>query len=79
MSSIYLMIFALGNIEIGYVTGKTGVCATDAIVGHGRTLGPANRCICRDTGIPFRGRRQGHDPLEPTKIRDAISATHSRA
>ena len=56
MTSIYLIIFALGDLEIGYITGKTyAVCnQMPALVEEMEELwGQPVDAYCRDTGIPF--------------------------
>ena len=57
MTSIYLIIFAIGNMEIGHITGKTSaVC--DQMSAMIETLeklwGQPVDAYCRDTGIPFQ-------------------------
>jgi hypothetical protein len=57
MSSIYLIIFALDNMEIGYLTGKTQrLCdRMPALVEEMEELwGQPVDAYCRDTGIPFQ-------------------------
>lgn len=56
MSSIFLIVFAIGDLEIGYLTGKTHrLC--DQIPAMIETLeelwGQPVDASCRDTGIPF--------------------------
>jgi hypothetical protein len=56
MTSIYLIIFAIGSMEIGYITGKThrlcdrmGVLVEEMEELWGQPID----AYCRDTGIPF--------------------------
>ena len=56
MTSIYLIIFAIGNLEVGYITGKThrlcdrmGVLVEEMEALWGQPVD----AYCRDTGIPF--------------------------
>jgi hypothetical protein len=56
MTSIYVIIFAIGNLEIGYVTGKgPATCARmDEISAVMTELwGEQPNAFCRDTGVPF--------------------------
>jgi hypothetical protein len=56
MTSIYLIILAIGSMEIGYITGKTHrLCdRMPALVEEMETLwGQPVDAYCRDTGIPF--------------------------
>ena len=57
MNSIFLIIFAIGDLEVGYVTGKTErLCdRMPALVQEMETLwGQPVDAYCRDTGIPFQ-------------------------
>jgi hypothetical protein len=57
MTSIYLIIFALNDLEIGYLTGKTHhLCdRMPALVEEMEELwGQPVDAYCRDTGIPFQ-------------------------
>ena len=56
MTSIYLIIFAIGSMEVGHITGKThAVC--DQMPAMVETLealwGQQVDAYCRDTGIAF--------------------------
>ena len=56
MTSIYLIIFAIGSMEDGHITGKTvAVCdQMPAMVEALEALwGQQVDAYCRDTGIPF--------------------------
>ena len=56
MTSIFLIIFAIGDLEVGYITGKTHrLCdQMPALVEEMETLwGQPVDAYCRDTGIPF--------------------------
>ena len=56
MNSIFLIIFAIGDLEVGHVTGKTErLCdRMPALVQEMETLwGQPVDAYCRDTGIPF--------------------------
>ena len=57
MTSLYLIIFALDGMEIGYITGKTySVCdQMPAMIEALEALwGQSVDAYCRDTGIPFQ-------------------------
>jgi hypothetical protein len=57
MTSIYLIIFAIGDLELGYITGKTErLCdRMPALVAEMEELwGQPVDAYCRDTGIPFQ-------------------------
>ena len=56
MTSIFLIIFAIGDLEVGYITGKThrlcdrmGVLVEEMEALWGQPVD----AYCRDTGIPF--------------------------
>ena len=56
MTSLYIIIFAIGSMEVGHITGKThAVC--DQMPAMVETLeelwGQQVDAYCRDTGIPF--------------------------
>jgi len=56
MTSLYIIIFAIGSMEVGHITGKTSaVC--DQMPAMVETLeslwGQQVDAYCRDTGIPF--------------------------
>lgn len=56
MTSIYVIIFAIGSLEIGYVTGKTSaVCDRMDEINAAMTelWGEQTDAYCRDTGVPF--------------------------
>lgn len=57
MTSIYLIIFAIGDLEVGYVTGKTSSAVCGQMPAMVETLevlwGQPVDAYCRDTGIPF--------------------------
>jgi len=56
MTSIYAIILTIGNMEVGYITGKT-VAVCDQMPSMVETLealwGQKVDAYCRDTGIPF--------------------------
>jgi hypothetical protein len=56
MTSIYLIILAIGDLEVGHITGKTSaVCdRMGVLVEEMEELwGQPIDAYCRDTGIPF--------------------------
>ena len=56
MTSIYLIIFAIGSMEVGHITGKTSAVCDEmpAMVEALEALwGQQVDAYCRDTGIPF--------------------------
>ena len=57
MTSIYLIIFTIGNLQVGYITGKTHrLCdRMPALVAEMEELwGQPVDASCLDTGIPFQ-------------------------
>ncbi len=78
----FLIIFAIDSMEIGHITGKgAAVCdRMPALLRKWKNCGASP--LMRTAAIQASRscvRWHGHDPLEPTKIRNAISATHLRA
>ena len=56
MTSIYAIIFTIGSLEVGYITGKTSaVCARMPELNAAMTelWGEQTSAYCRDTGVPF--------------------------
>ncbi len=56
MTSLYIIIFAIGSMDVGHITGKTSaVCdQMPALVEALEELwGQQVDAYCRDTGIPF--------------------------
>lgn len=57
MTSIHIIIFFIGNLEVGYVSGKTSaVCdrMPELTATMTEIWGEQVDASCRDTGIPFQ-------------------------
>ena len=56
MTSLYIIIFAIGSMDVGHITGKTSAVCDEmpAMVEALEALwGQQVDAYCRDTGIPF--------------------------